>query len=165
LNKYKLKNVPVNDGQLKVTATEFRPSAMPVQPVVQEQAPAPEPPKPVDEVAEKLKKFGQNSEDIAEVKDVLQKLAENAKSRGAGAINMDLFRLFGGLNLCKTAGHNVEDLSHCINVHVVKRTVVDEQKGKNTNSSRNAPKGRGSRHNEENEGFNKGTAKQYYGRG
>jgi hypothetical protein len=47
----------------------------------------------------------------------------------------------------------------------VKRTVIDEQKGKNTNSSRNAPKGRGSRHNEENEGFNKGTAKQYYGRG
>lgn len=58
-------------------------------------------------------------------------------------------------------------MSHCINVHIINRTVVEEQKGKNTGSRGNAPKGRGGQrhHDGENEGFNKGTAKPNYARG
>jgi len=112
MNKYKLKNIPLNDGQLKssmkVNATEFRPVAFTpttAPAAVVQEKPVVVAPKPVevDKVAEKLKKFGQNSEDIAEVKALLKELFEHSKSRGANAINIDLFKKVGDLKLSKTA--------------------------------------------------------------
>jgi len=110
-------------------AFEFKPSFTPTN-IPQTQA-KPEPAAPVDKITQKLTALKQSADDITAFKSVLKELQADKKSRGEnGPISLDLFTKLGALTLCKTSEEGVDNLTHCLNKHIVAREEVETQKSK-----------------------------------
>ena len=48
---------------------------------------------------------------------------------------MDLFMKLGTLNICQTQEEDADNLTHCVNMHIVKRVEVESVKGKGNNKN------------------------------
>jgi len=117
------------------------------------------PKKAEDKIGAELTKFGQTAEQITATKALLKELAADKKK--GGPIDRDLFMKLHSLSIFKL---EADKLSHCANVHIIKRTSIDliKSKGGQRGGGQRGGHNKGNynnRHNDQDNVFDKGTAK------